>query len=179
MPGIAFDPLPYGVRDLKLRPLTAEVAGVGVDFPRVRQLNFSEAESFDDLRGDDGLIAVHGKGPQVNWEIEQGGITFAALQVMNGGTITTTGVTPNQVTTYSKKGTDQRPYFQMEGQVISDSGGDFHVLLYKCKATGDIKGDSKEGAFYLLGVSGIALPRTSDSKLYDLVQNETAINIVP
>lgn len=179
MSGIAFDPLPYGVRDLKVRPLTAEVAGAGVDFPRVRQLNFAEAESFDDLRGDDGLIAVHGKGPQVNWEIEQGGVTFAALQVINGGTLTTTGVTPNQITTYLKKGTDQRPYFQIEGQVISDSGGDFHVLLYKCKATGDIKGDSKEGAFFLLGVSGIALPRTSDSSLYEFIQNETAAAIVP
>jgi hypothetical protein len=177
MPGIAFDPLPYGVRDLRVYPLTGETPGTGVDFPRARQLSFSEAESFDDLRGDDGLVAVHGKGPQVNWQIEQGGLTFAAFQVINGGTIATTGVTPNQVTTYTKKGTDIRPYFKMEGQVISDSGGDFHIVLYRNRATGDMKGDAKEGAFWLLGASGISLPRASDSMLYQLVQNETAAAI--
>lgn len=178
MPGIAFDPVPYGCRDIRVYPLTGEVAGTGVDFPRARQMSFTEAESFDELRGDDGLVAVHGKGPSVNWEIEQGGITFAALQVINGGTITTAGTTPSQTTTYSKKGTDQRPYFKMEAQVISDSGGDFHVVLFRCRTTGDVKGDSKEGAFLLLGARGIALPQASDSKLYNLVQNETAAAIV-
>lgn len=174
---ISFDPLPYGVRDLRLYPLTGETPGSGVDLPRVRELGFAEAESFDDLRGDDALVAVHGKGPQVNWTLEQGGLTFAALQVMNGGTIATSGSTPNQIATYTKAGTDVRPYFQMEGQVISDSGGDFHVLLYKCKATGDVKGDNKDGAFFLMGISGVALPRASDAKLYKFTQNETAVAI--
>lgn len=174
---ITFDPLPYGVRDLRLYPLTGETPGTGVDMPRARTLSFSEAEAFDELRGDDGLVAVHGKGPQVNWQLEQGGITFAALQVINGGTITTSGTTPNQIATYNKKGTDIRPYFQMEGQVISDSGGDFHVKLYRCRATADIKGDAKEGAFWLTQSSGISLPRASDSKLYDMVQNESATAI--
>lgn len=174
---ITFDPLPYGVRDIRVYPLTAETPGTGVDMPRARTLSFSEAEAFDELRGDDGLVAVHGKGPQVNWQIEQGGITFGALQVINGGTVTLSGTTPNQVSTYSKKGTDQRPYFKMEGQVISDSGGDFHVVLYRCRCTSDIKGDAKEGAFWLTQASGLSLPRTSDSKLYDLVQNESVTAI--
>lgn len=175
---IGFDPIPYGVRDLRVFPLTGETPGTGVDFPRVQTLNFSEAEAFDELRGDDQLQAVHGKGPSINWELQQGGITLTALQVVNGGSLATSGTTPNQITTYTKLGTDVRPYFKLEGQVISDSGGDFHVVLPRCRATGDMKGDNKEGAFLLFGTKGIALPRTSDQRLYQLVQGESATAIV-
>src|SRR4051794_6860410 len=101
---IGFTPLPYGLRDVRLYPLTAETPGAGVDLPNGRTLTFAEAESFDELRGDDGLVAVHGKGPSVDWELEEGGISLAAVQVIYGGTITTTGTTPNQVQKFTKKG---------------------------------------------------------------------------
>lgn len=175
---IGFIPLPYGLRDVRVYPLTAETPGSGVDLPNGRTLSFAEAESFDELRGDDGLVAVHGKGPSVDWELEEGGISLAAVQVIYGGTITTTGTTPNQVQKFTKKGTDLRPYFKVEGQAISDSGGDFHVVLYRCRATGDLKGELKDGAFWLTGAKGVALPRASDSTLYDLVQNES-VTAVP
>jgi hypothetical protein len=95
---------------------------------------------------------------------------------MYGGTITETGTTPNQKKTFAKVGTDSRPYFQVEGQAISDSGGDFHVLLYKCRATGELSGELADGAFWLTGASGRALPNAA-GKLYDMIQNETAVAV--
>lgn len=167
--------LPYGMRDIKLRPLTGEVAGTSIDLPNSRQMQFAETETFSDLRGDDGIAASHGSGPSVNWQLEGGGVSFEAVKAMYGGTITSSGTTPAQVKTLSKTGDDVRPYFQAEGQAISDSGGDFHILLYRCKATGDLSGTMQDGNFWLTGASGNAIPRDSDKKVWDWVQNETAV----
>jgi hypothetical protein len=175
---IGFIPLPFGLRDVKLRPLVGEVAGTSVDLPNARTFSFAEAESQVELRGDDGLVAIHGTGPSVNWELEGGGISFEAVATMYGGTITETGTTPAIVKTFSKKGKDSRPYFQVEGQAISDSGGDFHCKLYKCKAEGDLAGRMADGAFWLTGAKGRALPTLADDSLYDFIQNETAVAIV-
>lgn len=173
---LTIQPLPFGLRDVKVRPLTGDVAGVSVDMPVARTFQFAEAEDTEELRGDDGLVAIHGKGPQVNWQLEEGGISLEAVKVMYGGTITETGVTPNIKKTYKKTGTDQRPYFQVEGQAISDSGGDFHVLLFKAKAEGDLSGQLADGAFWLTGAQGRALPNGAGD-LYSLIQNETATAI--
>jgi hypothetical protein len=172
-------PLPFGLRDVKLFPISAAgVVGAGVDLPASRTFSFSEAEDSEELRGDDGVVAVHGLGASVDWELEGGGISFEALKVINGGTITESGVTPTQVKTYSKKETDSRPYFRVEGQAISDSGGDFHVILYKCKATGDVTGELSDGSFWLTGASGRAIGQETDRLIYDFIQNETETPIV-
>lgn len=165
-------PLPYGLRDVKIKPITNGVVGAGVDLPNSRTFSFSEAEDFEELRGDDGLVAVHGQGPAVDWELEGGGISFEAVKAMYGGTITETGTTPAIAKTYAKKGTDQRPYFEVEGQAISDSGGDFHVRLPKCRATGELSGELTDGSFWLTGASGRAMP-ADDGTVYEFTQNET------
>lgn len=170
-------PLPYGLRDVKVFALTGEVAGDGIDLPNSRTFSFSEAEDFEELRGDDAVVAVRGKGAQVNWELESGGVPLEALKVINGGTITEFGVTPNQRKRYRKKTTDARPYFKVEGKAISDSGGDFHVILYRCRSTGEVSGEMSDGAFWLTGASGAAIGRETDALLYDFIQNESEVDI--
>lgn len=171
-------PLPFGLRDVKVRPVTGatDTAGTSVDLPNGRTFSFTEAEDFEELRGDDGLVAVRGLGPSVDWELEGGGVSLEAVKTMYGGLITETGTTPAMKKVYAKKGTDTRPYFQVEGQAISDSGGDFHVLLYKCRSTGELSGELGDGSFWLTGASGRALPNAAGS-LYDFVQNETTVAI--
>jgi hypothetical protein len=175
---IGFNPLPFGLRDVKIRPLTGETAGASIDLPNARTFSFSETESFEELRGDDGVVAVRGMGSSVDWNLEGGGISLDVVKAMYGGTIIETGTTPNQIKTFRKLDIDARPYFQVEGQAISDSGGDFHVLLYRCRATGELAGEMADGAFWLTGSSGRAISRASDRRVYDMVQNESATAIV-
>lgn len=178
-------PLPYGIRDLKITPYT-DVAGtilaaVSIDLPNVRTLTFSETENFSSLRGDDRVVATHGDGAAVTWDLESGGLPFEAFRAMAGGTIVLTGTTPAQKKVYSKKITDQRPYFRIEGQAISDSGGDLHTVIYRCKATGDLTGQFADGAFTLTAASGDALAVVSGvnvDKIYDFIQNETVTAFV-
>jgi len=174
------DAVPYGLRDIKLTAYT-DVAGtvlavVSVDLPVARTLSFTDTEDFEELRGDDRVTNSHGKGAAVAWDLESGGLPFAAFRIMSGGTIVESGVAPNSKRVYSKKVTDARPYFRIEGQAISDSGGDLHTVIYRCKATGELSGEFTDGAFFLTAASGAgyAVPSGDDvDKLYDFVQNET------
>jgi len=176
-------PLPYGMRDCRVTPYTdasATTLGTAVDLPYGRTLTFSEAEDFEELRGDDKVITTRGKGAQVDWELEGGGISLEALLVMTGGTVGTSGTTPNQIKTFQKKATDARPWFKIEGQAISDSGGDVHMILYKCRTTGEVAGDFGDGQFFLTTAKGVAIAATLSGKtdvLYEFIHNETATAI--
>jgi len=170
-------PLPYGLRDIKLTAYT-DMAGTildvaGIDLPNARTLSFSEVEDFQELRGDDRVVAQHGSGPTVEWDMESGGLPFEAFQLMAGGEVTETGTAPDTVVTYAKKSTDARPWFKIEGQAISDSGGDVHCIIYKAKATGDLSGEFTDGDFFLTSASGLGIG-DADDKLYDFVNNVAA-----
>lgn len=172
-------PLPYGMRDIKVTPYTtlaATTLGTAVDLPYARRLAFSENEEFTELRGDDTIVAIHGSGPSIEWELESGGISFDAVKVIVGGNVTDSGTTPNQKRDFTKLITDQRPYFKAEGQSISDSGGDFHSIIYRAKLNDAFELEQADATFMLTNASGQGLGSlvTADTgKLYSLIQNET------
>lgn len=177
-------PLPFGLRDVKLTPYTdataTVLAGASVDLPNSRTLSFAEAETFEELRGDDRLVASHGSGPQVEWELEGGGVSLEAVRTMYGGTISETGSTPNQVKTLRKLVTDVRPYFRITGQSISDSGGDVWVVIYRAKATDNLSGEFGDGQFFLTGAGGVgmaSLVAGETDRVWDFVQHETTTSI--
>lgn len=170
--------LPYGLRDVKVTPIsTSGVVGTPIDLPNSRTFSFEENEDFEELRGDDRVVATRGQGASVGWELESGGISLEAYAVINGGTVLLSGVTPNQKKTYSKKTTDAKPRFNVEGQAISESGGDFHAILENCKASEGVEGELADGAFWLTGASGTAIGNPDTDLLYEFVQNETATAI--
>lgn len=173
-------PLPFGIRDIKLRANVNGTPGTSVDLPVARTFSWTDQEDFETLKGDDTTVSAVGSGPTVAWELESGGMPLTAFQLMAGGTVTASGTTPNQKNVYSKLTTDARPYFDAEGQAISDSGGDLHGICYRCKADGNLAGSLANGAFFLLAASGTGFGNTGtpNSKLYDFVQNETATAIV-
>lgn len=178
--------LPYGLRDIKLvqyPDLAATTFGsVLTDLPNARKFSFNDTEDYDDLRGDDMLVTSHGQGAQTEWELESGGISFAAHAILAGGVVVETGITPNQVKRFRKKTTDQRPFFTVLGQAISDAGGDFHGIVYLCRATGNVEAELADTNFMIPGMSGIGYPcRASgmvsgleiNGTVYDFVQHET------
>lgn len=175
---LAAHALPFGLRQVKITPIDdagALVTASAVMLPASRTFTFSETESFEQLEGDDTTVASHGAGPVVEWDIEGGGISLEVWRALSGGTIVSSGVTPNLKKTFTKLATDARPYFQVEGRAISDSGGDFHTLVYRCKADGDLEAEMSNGSFLLTAASGKGYGQVADGKLYDMVHNETAV----
>lgn len=175
--------LPYGMRDLKLTRYTdgsgTVLGNSSIDLPNMQTFSFSETEEFSELRGDDRLIATRGQGAQVEWQLEAGGVSFHAWSILTGGTVIESGITPNRKRIIRKKGTDARPYFRTQGRAISDSGGDVHSLVYRCRVNDTVEGEFADGEFFVTNASGLGLPMLDEAFdiLYDFVQNETATPI--
>lgn len=173
--------LPYGMRDVKLTRYTDAsgtiLAATSVDLPNMQTFSFSEAEEYTELRGDDRVVAVRGQGALVEWEIEAGGIDFLAWEILTGGVVILSGIAPNRKWTLRKRSTDARPYFRAEGRAISDSGGDVHAIVYRCRANDTVEGEFADGEFFITSASGQGLPMLDElfDLLYDLVLNETAV----
>jgi len=172
---------PYGLRDVKITPITT-TAGVGaygtmIDLPNAQTFSFSESEDYSELRGDDKVAAKRGNGPTVEWTLENGGISLEAYAAINGGTLTVSGTGATTKKTYKKKATDARPYFYVEGQAISESGGDFHAIVYKCIADGSLEGELKDSEFWISKADGTGIGNTAGD-LYDFVENATKTDIV-
>ena len=173
--------LPYGIRDIKITPYTnaaaTTLAATSIDLPNARTLSFSETEEFTELRGDDKVVTTRGQGPSVEWELESGGLDFAACKAMQGGTITETGITPAIKVTWAKKTTDSRPFFKLTGKAISDSGGHVNCVLDRCRSTGNFEGEFADGEFFLTSGSGVALGSKitgREGTVYEFEQLETA-----
>lgn len=173
------DGLPYGCRDVKLTQYI-DAAGtvlgtISVDLPYIQTLNFTEAEEFAELRGDDKLITTRGRGSQVNWDLESGGLAVKPWTVFTGGSVIERGLTPNREIELQKKSTQNRPWFRIDGRMISDSGGDILVRIYRCRATGDIGSNFQDGEFATTTVSGIGAPLLDDTNdlLYSIFRRET------
>ncbi len=177
------DALPYGVRDCKLTPYTDSAGTVlsstSLDLPNMQTLSFSESEEFQELRGDDRLITTRGQGARIDWSLEAGGISIKCWAILTGGTVIESGLTPNRVITLRKKGSDSRPFFRIDGQIISDSGGDVWVRIYRARCNDTIEGDFTDGEFFVTNVSGLGLPLNDDTNdlLYDIIQHETKVSI--
>jgi hypothetical protein len=179
--------LPYGLRDVKITGYTTDAADViddasFQDFPYARSLAFSATEEFDELRGDDMVVTTRGRGESVDWTLEGGGFSFEACAMMYGGKVVVSGVSPDAKKTWSKNVNDQRPFFRMEGRAVNDNGGDTHGVLFRCRATGPFSGTMADGAFWLTGAQGTALPSNvagaTKNDVYHFVQNETQDFIV-
>lgn len=177
--------LPFGLRDIKLIPYTNFAATVlmdsMVDLPYARTLSFTEAEDFEDLRGDDELITSHGSNAWTEWELESGGISLEAWAVLSGGEVTVSGISPNIVKRYRKRTTNQKPWFLLMGQSISDAGGDVHCIMYRCRVTDNLEGEFGDQEFFLTSGSGKGYGSRrpgEDGLLYDFVQHETITSII-
>jgi len=177
------DALPYGVRDIKLTQyidaLGMILGPVSVDLPYIQTLNFAEAEEFSELRGDDKLITTRGQGAMVNWDLESGGIAPAAWAVFTGGDVVESGLEPDRVVELRKKATQSRPWFRVDGKIISDSGGDVVVRIYRCRANGDITSNFVDGEFTTTAVAGVGYPLLDDANdlLYSIFRRETSAQL--
>lgn len=178
---ISVNRLPYGLRDIKVATLDAAgVKGTLVDFPNAQTLEFEESTNSQELRGDDQVVAQRVTIDSVDWTLEGGGISYEAMVVIAGGTLTSTGTTPAVKKSWTRLGTDAYPDFFMEGQSLSESGGDDHTVLYRCKAT-QISGSHTDQDFWVTHAEGNALATltTADvGKVWAMVSNETVAAIV-
>lgn len=173
--------LPYGIRDIKVATLDAAgTKGTLVDLPNAQTLEFQETTSTQELRGDDTIKATRTTVDAVEWTLDAGGINFEAMKVIAGGTITTSGVAPNVVKQWRRMEGESYPDFYLEGQAMSESGGDHHTVIHRCKAN-QISGTHQDQEFWVSHAEGTGIGAvtgaTEEGAVWDMIANETATDI--
>ncbi len=168
------------LKDVKISPLLTDPSGgtatygTGVDIPGVLELLATPKFKSATLEGDGKILDVWSQAESIEWSFSHGKFSLDALAIITGGTVTLSGVTPNQVQRFRQTGNDVAPYFKIEGQAVYADVGDVHVVLCKCKITGDGPAWTMNGKeFAKVDAKGITIPRASDDVLMDAFLNET------
>lgn len=174
--------LPYGLRDVKVATVAAAdgTRGTIVDLPNAQTFEFEETTSTQVLRGDDTTVAQRTTIDAIAWTLEAGGLNYEAMTVMFGGVVASTGTTPNIKKTWTRLASDVYPDFWVEGQSMSESGGDDHTTIPRCKAS-KMSGSHTDGEFWVshaegTGIGSIAAATTG--QVWVMTSNETAAAIV-
>jgi hypothetical protein len=101
------------------------------------------------------------------------------MVVIAGGAITSTGTTPAVKKVWRRMGTDAYPDFFLEGQALSESGGDNHTVIHRAKAN-TISGTHADGEFWVSHAEGTGIATLTAANVgavWDMVANETTIAI--
>lgn len=135
---MGFGEIPRGLDDLKVYVLTGETPGSAVDVPGSQALEWSVESDSDELRGDNQAIALVRNPKTVSGTVRVARINMAAIAAMVGGTVVTTGTTPNQIISLEESSAAPARYFQVVGQAASAdaNGSAYRITIYKALVTG-------------------------------------------
>jgi len=171
----------FGIDDAKIAPLTSDDGtsisyGTLIDAPGIQTISLSPSYVEKELRGDEKLMDVYTKLEFIEWSFTNAKLSLEVLEALLGGSLESTGTTPDVVDTFTLAGSDIPGYFKLEGQVKYTDAGDLHVILYKCKAN-SVEFELQGEEYAVVTASGKALATDTDDKVLDIVINETATAI--
>ena len=172
-----------GIDDAKIFELTADSSSAltyaaAIEAPGIQKIELAPSVTEKGLNHDEKVLDYYVKTDYFAWAINSAKISLDVLAILEGGTVTTTGATPNQVYTYSINESSVPKYFKLEAKANYSAGeiGDFHLKLYKCKANNiDVLYSANDYA--IVSASGVAIATTHDGSIKDYVINETATAI--
>lgn len=170
-----------GINDAKMSPITVDDStaltyGTAVDVPGITNIKVSPTFIEKELRGDESLLDQYTRLDYIDWSFENAILSLDALAILEGGTVTSSGTTPNQKQTHTVLNTDLPKYFKLEGKSDYTDMGDAHIVLYKCKCSKvDYSFVSED--YVKVSASGKAIGTTKDKKIKDVIYNETATAI--
>lgn len=128
-----------GLSDLAVFVLgAADAPGSKVDVPGARAFDVSVDSDSDELEGDDTIIAVAYGSKKGSGSMEMGKANLTARAAMLGGTVTTSGTTPNEVSTWDEPAGANQIWVKISAQAkLADvAGGAYQVDINKAKAGG-------------------------------------------
>lgn len=135
---MAFGEAARGLQDLRVAVLGAgDSPGTPVIIPGTRALSWNTESDSDRLEGGNKVLAVSRDAKTLSGSVELGLMNLAGVAAMTGGTVSTTGVTPNAETSMDEVASAGAIYCQIEGQTPSydATGAGYGVKLLKCLVT--------------------------------------------
>lgn len=183
MPTPVFSDVPLkGLRQVALRFLSADgTKSAPIFAPAPQMLEIDEDTTVKKQPGADAYYdqssTTHGAKAKLKW----GGLLLSLLAQMSGSDYVETGVTPNRQHRLKRKTSDNAPEFEIEGVVryvgSQFIAGDYHFVGYRCKLLKFPKLSNKTDDYCDFEGEVDLLPRASDGEFYDMVLNETAVDV--
>jgi hypothetical protein len=180
---LTYQTLVLGLDDAQISPLTADTSdaltyGTAIDVPGMQNISLSSNYTTKELYTDELVGDYYSQFDSINWSISNAQVCLDVLAILEGGTITSSGTSPNEVNTYTLSNTSAPSYFKIEGQIIYSSGtvGDFHTVLYKCKV-GSIQVNYQCQNYAIVSASGLAIATVYNGVVRDDIINQTATPI--
>ena len=172
-----------GIDDAKIFQLSTDTSSSltyasAIALPALQKLEIASQVTEKALKSDEKVLDYYVNTDFISWAFYSTKISLEALAVLEGGTLTLSGTTPNQTYTYSTTKNSMPNYFKLEAKANYTAGanGDFHLKMYKCKVNSiDILHLASDYA--IVTATGVAIPTTNNGKIKDNVINETATAI--
>ncbi len=173
MPLATHGELPYSVEDCKVYPYAAGVPGTAKDVPGIRRIEMDAQIEEAEHRGDNRILAVAASINSFDLTIEVGQLNADAIAAMSGGVVATSGTTPDQIRTLTRKSTDVVADFQLKGKTSSKTvdGGATWLTFPRCQWVGGPSYSMEDNEFAVAELTARAVPSSTDI-LYILSQYE-------
>lgn len=177
--------LPYGLTDLVIEPLDssfAPVVAAGVKLLNGQTMDVSPNEDQTDEEGYGVVVGTVYSATSADVTLHAAGTDLDALAAITGGTVASTGSSPNVVQTLDLGVVGQnRPYCRVTGRALGNTGGDawLRVNAVRFSLPG---GGFDHKAFNETDISGRAIAPTAGAasgKLMSRIHHQTATALTP
>lgn len=171
-----------GITDCKIAAVTTNTAtsyvkGSYIDVPGITEVTCSVILNEKDVTGDE--VMLNGFSIKMGYDITFSNqlIDLPTLALINGGTIATSGTTPDEIVTFTEKSSDNTALFdlQFKTDYVDGDPADFHMEFYCVKGYMDVKPVS--GDLYSCSFKGKAYARLLDKAFRVVTLNETSADI--
>lgn len=164
----------FGLRSLHIAPLTDETAGTYgalIQLEGAQEFTCTPSTETTELIGDDVILESETQLLGYEFEFKNAIISFEALKVLEGGTVTDKkdGADLKIGEIYTNTSSDVQGTFGLVGK--TQKAGDVHLALLKCKCE-SIEWSFVNKEYCILNGKGKALVR-ADGKLRNIIQHDT------
>jgi len=181
----------YAISDMRIAKMTADPTGgaatyaASIDVVGVKKLSVTGQVQSKQLRGDNTLLDVESTLMGLSAVVDYAKFNSDILNILLGGAVSDTGVTPNQVSTFRLLGgapplaPSMPNFFKIEAKAVDVDyvAGDCHIVLWKCKLDSFPQLGFNEEDYELFNFGVQCAPRVSDGFWLDVVYDETAVAI--
>lgn len=168
----------FGLSDVKIAPWDGDgTYSTAVDVPSVQQLTVTLQFTSAQLTGDDKITATAARAIGGTGMIRWGSISLEVLEVLLGGSLTSSVASPNNVRNYRVDGGGANPYFGLIGKALAENGEDTHVFIPQAKITGDLNIANLAYGEFSVPEAQITMIADEYWGVLSIVQNETAAAI--
>lgn len=170
MASVTYGKFIAGMRDLKITNLAGTTQE---DLDASMQLTFTPEWDAQVFKGDDANKAARTFLRGGQGQVSAGAISSAALAIITGVTLTTSGSSPNEITEHQMDEGQNMPYFKIYGQSLDDGDGDMHLLLYKVKLVEGLVVTMQDAEIYTEGFT-VECFDDGTHGIVERIQHETA-----